>query len=138
MKPDEKNRAIHAGEQLDHALNAMRAEQPDQETMNAAGERVWQRVSHEAAFPSTAPVVSIRGCEDVRALLPQYRTGQLAAARALLVESHLLECAICRREAETGKRERSTLAPWKQELPQQLANTGFRWVAAAAAIVIFA
>ena len=89
MKPNEKNRAINPGERLDHALNAMRAEQPDQETMNAAGERVWQRVSQEAAFPSTAQVVSIRGCEDVRSLLPQYRNGTLASARALLVESHL-------------------------------------------------
>ena len=137
MKPNEKNRAINPGEQLDHALNAMRAEQPDHETMNAAGERVWQRVSQEADFPSTAQVVSIRGCEDVRALLPQYRNGTLAPARALLVESHLHECVSCRREAETGKRERSALAPWKQELPQ-VGNTGFRWVAAAAAIVVFA
>src|SRR5579864_1892730 len=137
MKPDEKNRAINPGERLDHALNAMRAEQPDQETMNAAGERVWQRVSQVAAFPSTAQVVSIRGCEDVRSLLPQYRNGTLAPARALLVESHLHECVACRRQAETGKRERSTLAPWKQELPQ-VRNTGFHWVAAAAAIVLFA
>jgi ferric-dicitrate binding protein FerR (iron transport regulator) len=137
MKPNEKNPATNPGEQLDHALNAMRAEQPDHETMNAAGERVWQRVSQEAAFPSTTQVVSIRGCEDVRSLLPQYRNGTLAPARALLVESHLHECVSCRREAETGKRERSTLAPWKQELPQ-VPNTGFRWVAAAAAIVIFA
>src|SRR5579864_1246780 len=137
MKPNEKNRATNPGEQLDHALNAMRAEQPDQETMNAAGERVWQRVSQEAVFPSTAQVVSIRGCEDVRSLLPQYRGGKLASARALLVESHLHECVACRRESETGKRERSTLAPWKQELPQ-VGNTGFRWAAAAAAIVLFA
>jgi len=129
--------ATNPGELLDHALTAMRAEQPDHETMNAASERVWQRVSQEAAFPSTAQVVSIRGCEDVRALLPQYRTGQLVPARALLVESHLHECAACRREAESGQRERSALAPWKHELPQ-IRNTGFRWVAAAAAIVIFA
>jgi len=89
MKHQEKNRATNPGEQLDHALNAMRAEQPDQETMNTAGERVWQRVSQEASFASTAQVVSIRGCEDVRSLLAQYRNGQLAPARALLVESHL-------------------------------------------------
>src|SRR6476620_8799298 len=134
---DEKNYlATNSGELLDHALNAMRAEQPDHETMNAAGERVWQRVSQEAAFPSPAQVVSIRGCEDVRSLLPQYRTGELAPARALLVESHLHECVACRREAETGKRGRATLAPWQQELPQ-VANTGFRWVAAAAAILVF-
>jgi hypothetical protein len=137
MKHQEKNRATNPGEQLDHALTAMRAEQPDQVTMNAAGERVWQRVSQEASFASTAQVVSIRGCEDVRSLLPQYRNGQLAPARALLVESHLHECVDCRREAETGKRGLATLAPWKQELPQ-VGNTGFRWVAAAAAIVIFA
>ena len=137
MKPNEKNRATNPGEHLEHALNAMRAEQPDHETMNAAGERVWQRVSQEAAFPSAAQVVSIRGCEDVCALLPQYRSGKLSPARALLVDSHLHECAACRREAETGQRERRALAPWKQELPQ-VVNTGFRWVAAAAAIVIFA
>jgi ferric-dicitrate binding protein FerR (iron transport regulator) len=137
MKPNEKSRAINPGERLDHALNAMRAEQPDRETMNTAGERVWQRVIQETSFASTAQVVSIRGCEDVRSLLSQYRNGQLAPARALLVESHLHECVACRREAETDKRERNALAPWKQELPQ-VANTGFRWVAAAAAIIIFA
>ncbi|MGZ4889176.1 MAG: FecR domain-containing protein [Candidatus Angelobacter sp.] len=137
MKHQDKNSATNPGEQLDHALTAMRAEQPDNETMNAAGDRVWQRVSQEASFASPAQIVSIRGCEDVRTLLPQYRSGQLAPARALLVESHLHECVACRRQMETGKREHSTLAPWKQELPQ-VGNTGFRWVAAAAAIVIFA
>ncbi|HEV7674261.1 MAG TPA: zf-HC2 domain-containing protein, partial [Candidatus Angelobacter sp.] len=137
MKHQKTNRANNPGEHLDQALNAMRAQQPDQETMNAAGERVWQRVSQVASFASNAQVESIRGCDDVRSLLPQYRSGQLAPARALLVESHLHECVACRREAETGKRERGALAPWKQELPQ-IANTGFRWIAAAAAIVIFA
>jgi ferric-dicitrate binding protein FerR (iron transport regulator) len=137
MKHQDKNRATNSGERLDHALTAMRAEQPDNETMNAAGERVWQRVSQVASFASTAQVESIRGCEDVRTLLPQYSSGQLTSARALLVESHLHECVACRREAETGKRERSALAPWKTELPQ-VGNTGFRWVAAAAAIVLFA
>ena len=137
MKHQDKNRATNSGERLDHALTAMRAEQPDNETMNAAGARVWQRVSQVASFASTAQVESIRGCEDVRTLLPQYSSGQLTSARALLVESHLHECVACRREAETGKRERNTLAPWKTELPQ-VGNTGFRWVAAAAAIVLFA
>jgi ferric-dicitrate binding protein FerR (iron transport regulator) len=136
MKHQEKNRATDPGEMLDQALTAMRAEQPDQEIMNAAGERVWQRVSQEAAS-AAAQVESIRGCEDIRKLLLQYRGGQLAPARALLVESHLHECVACRREAETGKRERSTLAPWKHELPQ-IRNTGYRWVAAAAAIAVFA
>jgi hypothetical protein len=140
MKRQEKNPATkrptaEPGELLDQSLAALRAEMPDQETIHAAGGRVWLRLSEEAtALPQ---VESIRGCADVRNLLIQYRAGQLAPARALLVESHLHECVACRREAETGKRGSSTLAPWKQELPQ-VRNTGFRWVAVAAAIAVFA
>ncbi|HEY2496600.1 MAG TPA: FecR domain-containing protein [Candidatus Angelobacter sp.] len=137
MKHQEKNRASNAGEQLDHALSTMREDQPDRETMNAAGERVWQRVSQVANFAAGPQVESICGCKDVRKLLLQYRGGQLAPARALLVESHLHECADCRRESEITNNQRTMPAPWKQELPQ-LSNTGFRWVAAAAAIVLFA
>src|SRR5580765_4448277 len=135
QNPATKRPAVEPGELLDQSLAALRAEMPDQETIHAAGSHVWQRLSEEAtALPQ---VESIRGCADVRNLLVQYRAGQLAPARALLVESHLHECVACRREAETGKRGSSTLAPWKQELPQ-VRNTGFRWVAAAAAIVLFA
>jgi ferric-dicitrate binding protein FerR (iron transport regulator) len=141
MKHQEKNSvtnlpAAKPGDLLDRALTAMRSELPDSETMSTAGERAWQRVSHEA-FPAGAQVESIRGCADVRKLLLQYHGGQLAPARALLVESHLHECVACRREAETGKPERRALQPWKQELPQ-VRNTGFRWVAVAAAVVVFA
>src|SRR5438270_4276553 len=121
-------------EKLDQALASVRAEQPDSQTMSAAAERVWQRVSQELSAPNRQ-VESIRGCEDVRALLLQYRAGQLTPARALLVESHLHDCVACRREAESGVQERSIPLPWKQELPQ-MRNTGFRWVAVAAAVVL--
>src|ERR1051325_6928425 len=112
MKHQENDRAKNPGELLDHAITPMRGEQADNETMRTAGDHVWQRLSQEvAALPQ---VESIRGCGDVRSLLVQYRAGQLSPARALLVESHLHECVTCRREAETGKRESSSLAPWKQ------------------------
>jgi hypothetical protein len=117
---------------LKQALTEMRAEQPATETMQAAGERVWQRVDQEAARP--AAVESIRGCEDVRALLPEYREGRLSAARALLVEAHLHECVECRREAETGKRAAAVLQPWQHELPRA-GNGGFRWALAAVALI---
>ncbi|MBZ5506752.1 MAG: FecR domain-containing protein [Acidobacteriia bacterium] len=135
MKRQEKNPATNPGELLDNALAAVRAELPDNETIHTASDHVWQRLSQEAA--ALPQIESICGCADVRNLLIQYRAGQLVPARALLVESHLHECVACRREAETGKRERSALAPWKQELPQ-VRNTGFRWVAVAAAIAVFA
>src|SRR6266853_694172 len=130
-----KHQGKNPNEQLDQALSAMRAEQPASDVMSSAGERVWQLVSQEASLPIGAPVESIRGCDDIRKLLPDYRSGQLVPARALLVESHLHDCVACRREAENSKRERSALLPWKQELPQ-VRNTGFRWVAVAAAVII--
>src|SRR5262249_38417948 len=80
-------------------------------------------------------IETIRSCADVRELTSQYRAGQLSPARALLVESHLHDCVACRREAESGARERSVPLPWKQELPQ-VRNTGLRWVAVAAAVVL--
>jgi DNA-binding FrmR family transcriptional regulator len=119
-------------QRLEQALAAMRAEQPDRETMNAAGERVWQRVSQEMAAPARQ-IDSIRSCADVIQLLPQYRAGQISAARALLVESHLHDCVSCRREAEAGAR--TMPLPWNAELPK-VRDTGFRWVAMAAAVVL--
>ncbi|HEX7287754.1 MAG TPA: zf-HC2 domain-containing protein, partial [Candidatus Angelobacter sp.] len=116
---------------LNQALAQMRAEQPAAETIEAAGDRVWQRLGQETAH---AAVESIHGCEDVRLLLPEYRSGKLTAARALLVEAHLHECVDCRREAETGRHAAAVLEPWQHELPRG-GTGGFRWAMAAAAVV---
>ena len=116
---------------LKQALTEMRMEQPASEMMQAAGERVWQRVGQESLHPGA--VEAIRGCEDVRALLPEYRKGRLSAARALLVEAHLHECVECRRQAETG-RTAAAVQPWQHELPRA-GNGGFRWALAAVALV---
>lgn len=132
MNREEKN-PTNPGELLNQAIASTRSNMPGQQIMDAAGERVWQHLSEAANSPQ---VESIRGCEDVKSLLLQYSTGKLSPARALLVEAHLHECVDCRREAETGKRERVIPMPWKQELPQ-VRNTGFRWVAVAAAIAVF-
>ena len=123
-------------DQLDQALAALRADQPESEAMKAAGARVWQRVSQEVSSPDFARAEAISGCADVKSLLAQYRGHTLSPARTLLVEAHLHDCAACRREAENSPRDRSSLLPWKQELPQ-VRNTGFRWVAVAAAVVVF-
>src|SRR5262249_4432100 len=49
--------------------------------------------------------------------------------------AHLHECVACRREAERGKSSSAGLSPWQEALPPR-ANTGFRWVMAAAAILV--
>src|SRR5207248_3439099 len=102
---------------LEQALAAARAQQPESEAEKAAGERVWQRLSEEVQNgQGAADITAIRGCDDVRALLPQYHAKKLSTARALLVEDHLHECAACHREAE--KTVSAILVPWKQELPK--------------------
>src|ERR1700685_1850581 len=99
MKRQEKNPPTNPGDLLNQALASVRSDMPDHETMSAAGDRVWQHLSREVA--NAPQVEAIRGCADVKKLLLQYRGGQLAPARALLVESHLQECVACRNEAKT-------------------------------------
>jgi hypothetical protein len=132
MKDQKKN----SKQILEQAVEELRAEQPEMETLRAAGQRVWQRLSEEAGAGAAA-VSSIRGCADVRALLPQYRSGQLAEARKLLLAAHLHECVACRREAEPQKPASPALLPWQHELPRA-SGRQFRWVMAAAAIVVLA
>ncbi len=120
---------------LEQAVNELRAEQPEPEALRAAGQRVWQRLSDDAA--GAPGVDTIRSCADVRALLPYYRSGQLLAARKLLVEAHLHECVVCRREAETGQRASSALLPWQHELPR-VTRGNSRWAMAAAAVLLVA
>jgi ferric-dicitrate binding protein FerR (iron transport regulator) len=119
------------GKTLQQAVEAMRASKPGPQTIEAAGERVWQRIS--AGEILSGELGTIAGCKDVLRLLPPYRSGQLSPARALLVEDHLQECVACRKEAESGRR--AVLRPWSHELPR-VTNEGFRWVLAAAAVVV--
>src|SRR6266481_7817974 len=129
MRHQEKKPA----EILEQATSAMHADQPSPEVMVAAGERVWQGLSAQLSGP-VSDLASIHGCDDVRTLLPDYRSGTLTPARALLVEDHLRGCVACRKEAEAGPH---TPLPWKQELPQG-GFRNFRWVAAAAVLLVAA
>lgn len=131
MKPQEKK----PKEILEQAVAAMRAEAPEPQVMEAAGERVWQRLNEDQA--TVGDFGAIAGCNDVLRLLVQYRSGQLSAARALLVEAHLHECVACRKEAESGRRAASALRPWSHELPRAV-NERFRWAMAAAAVLVIA
>src|SRR5207244_5166459 len=119
--------------ELERAVAALREEQPDQEIMQVAGERVWQQLG-EAAQAGMQVYISesIHGCQDIRALLPQHRAGGLLPAKALLVEDHLRECVACRKQAEEG--DRAVLLPWNRESAQQGASrttkAPFRWLTA--------
>jgi len=88
MNNDKKNQ-----NPLDEAISAMRRDDAPEGVAQAASERVWSKISGASA---AADAVRISGCDDVRALIPAFRTKSLPVDRALLVEDHLHECVECR------------------------------------------
>jgi hypothetical protein len=95
---------------LDEAIAAVREDEPPAAAAEAAAARVWARVAQEAGL-AQGPVLAIRGCADVQALLPEHRRGELRGPRALLVEDHLRECANCRAALRGGPR--LAVLPWR-------------------------
>ncbi len=115
---------------------ALRRDEPASEELQAAGARAWKRVQATLGDPAYAHAVEhIRGCEDVRALLPAYRTGNLTAARALLVDDHLRECISCRRHAHGEQDIRESARSWKPALPAAGFSPWTRWAMAAMLLV---
>ncbi len=116
---------------LDEAIAAVRADQPSEKDLQDAGGRIWARLQATEVETGSSHE-PIRGCEDVKALLPAYVLGRLAATRALLVRDHLHECVDCRRLAQSGKEE---TVSWTAPLAAARAGWSWRQYAAAAAVL---
>ena len=109
---------------LDQAISELRGEQPDAETLSASAERVWQKLqASEGEEAATSPLQPIRGCSDIRALLPALHQHELPPARALIVEDHLRECVSCRSYAHGRAFDGKTSADWRMEP----VSRGFQW-----------
>ncbi len=126
---------------LDEAICELRTEQPDAKMLSASAERVWQKVQAGLGEEgSSSALQSIRGCADVRALLPAFHQHELAPARALIVEDHLKECVSCRSYAHGRAVDGQVSDGWRMEP----AARGFQWsfgrlsLAAAAATLLVA
>jgi ferric-dicitrate binding protein FerR (iron transport regulator) len=109
---------------LDQAISELRGEQPDAKTLSASAERVWQRLqTGEGEEAATNALHPIRGCADIRSLLPTFRRQELPAARALIVEDHLRECVTCRSYAYGRGVDDATSVNWRMEPGER----GFQW-----------
>ena len=97
-------------------FSELRAEQPDAKALSASAERVWQRVQVGLGDEATASALQpIRGCADIRALLPAFHQQELAPARALIVEDHLRECVSCRSYSHGRAVDGKTSSDWRME-----------------------
>ena len=92
----------HQDELLNKAIEAVRDDEPGSEAIHASAARISDRLG--VAMRTDSAVEQIRGCEDVRRLLPSYREGTLPEARALLVKAHLGDCGTCLRYFREGSK----------------------------------
>ena len=115
---------------LESAVYAVRNDEPTADQLREASGRVWQNLQGAAA--TAQELEPIRGCEDITRLLPAFAAHQLSPERALLVQSHLYECANCRARAE----HRTPEVRWTPVVAMRPAR---RWSTfAVAAVVVFA
>ena len=115
------------GEILDRAISDIRNETIDPAAVSQAAERVWARVSAEAARAPAGDAGALRTCADFQALIPDWRAGRLSPARAMLVEDHVHQCPACR-QAKAGTRQPIALVPRRAIAPV------WKWAAAAALV----
>jgi hypothetical protein len=92
MIPEETPMEPSLDQALERGISEIRSEEISDAAVNAAGERVWSRLTTEIeSLPE-----HIRDCAGFQALIADYRAGRLSEARTLLVKDHLRECVTCR------------------------------------------
>jgi hypothetical protein len=106
MDADRKN----SKSMLEAAIQAVRNSEPDRVDMENRAARVWARIAEsqdteKSGGPDLFPGATsqIRGCEDYRALIPDYIAGRLSSARALLLTDHTHECVACRQALNSAR-----------------------------------
>lgn len=126
---------------LDQVTAGIRAEQVDDATVGDATERVWARLSTEAAAAAkmeAAPAERIEGCADFQTLIPAYLDGKLSEGRALLLVDHTHECIPCRRalkQARVGSFAPAARKQNRKTATYSLRPVVMRWGIAAALVI---
>lgn len=112
---------------LDRVAEAIRRDDLDDATVEAATDRVWQRLARGLEQP-------LRQCADYQRLIPDLVAGRLPEGRALLVADHTRECLACRRVLMEARGSHAApsipAAQQRRRMP--------RWLRLAAAAVVAA
>jgi len=112
---------------LKTAVQALQADRPEAEQVAASARRIADKLGIDTGDQSTAG--SISSCEDVQHLFGSYRAGTLPPARSLVIESHLRDCSICRRQFNGGT---GAALDWSAPKPR----LAFAWHPRAAALAL--
>ncbi len=115
---------------LDEALAKIRNEEVSDEAVKAAAGRVFRNL-FDSTFIAAEPTGKIRGCADMRALMPAYLNRTLSSARALLLEDHVLTCVDCRHALDEARTGAPAVRPIPIRRPQRARVPMLVWAAAA-------
>ena len=116
---------------LDNATEAMRTAKPSASDLSASADKVAARLGIAFAKDSEA----VESCEDMRPLLDAYRAGTLPVTRALLVEAHMRECAVCYRRLRSGSGSVNWSAPKVMPIRPKVRPAAMAWAMAASLAV---
>ncbi|WP_109486710.1 FecR domain-containing protein [Occallatibacter savannae] len=116
---------------LDQATEAMRAVKPSADDLAVSADKVAKRLG--IVFAASADAVE--SCDDMRPLLDSYRAGTLPVTRALLVEAHLRECAVCYRRLRTGSGAVNWSVPKVVPIRPRIRPLAMAWAMAASLAV---
>src|SRR6187549_1211408 len=127
-------------DRLENALQGMRDEDVDAGALDAARDRVWEKLNAGAAVQGAPLRRPGTPCAEFRPDLRAYASHQLSSNRRLLVEDHLGRCPSCRAELAGINGERKVVAIASVLPRRRLAGGGWtrRGTLAAAAAVFFA
>jgi hypothetical protein len=111
------------GDDLERAVAAVLSEPLDDRQVEEAAARVWRRLAlgaEAAPRAGEAPGVQgsrgshgshgsdgLQGCQDFLHQIPAFLRGELAPARALLLEDHVRDCLPCRRALHAARQARA-------------------------------
>src|SRR5215510_16145633 len=105
-------------DRLEKALQEMKAERVDADTLEAVRVHVWGKMTNPAGAT----------CAEFRQDLQAYLRKELGDSRRLLLEDHLSRCPGCRARIAEMKGERTVVA-----MPVRSVSRWTRWGALAAA-----
>lgn len=112
-------------DRLEKALEAMRQEDVDRATLDAARARVWEK----------AAGTSVAACSEFHPDFRAYLAGELPDGRRVLLEDHLSRCPSCRASLAAMKGEGRVIA-MPARTRSRVSSRVMRWGSLAAAAVL--
>src|SRR5580692_1356605 len=121
-----------SNQEFERVLNSIREEDPGEDTVRSAAERVRAKLEMRAVDMGGR----LNSCEDFRSLADAYREGTLSEARHMLVEDHLHTCVACRRFFRGSDQAAHKAPVVMMPAKRSMVGVALPWAIAAAVLLV--